>query len=73
MKVRLIGINEEDRYDHHAPTALTFPPPRARKAIVARFEGCDGDVFTHLGLRVEQVDDFRIGDEYTLHLEHVKK
>ena len=73
MKVRLIGINEDVHFDDRG----TFPdgtplPPVPSKITVARLANV-GEYRGELVVPYEMVRGAEIGDEFTLHLERVKK
>lgn len=79
MKVRLVGMHEETRYKL-GEVRLGMSEPEQRpvesieeKFVVARLEYPHGDIHHSISVPVEMVRGAEIGDEFTLHLERVKK
>jgi hypothetical protein len=74
MKVRLIAISEETHYELSALKADTAEPipleSTEKKYVLARLVGEYGG---EVCVPAEMVRGYEIGDEFTLHLERVRK
>lgn len=77
MKLRLTGIYEENRFPPTYASSGSAPaimPPPSQKVVIAQLQHMPSSPLEiHLNVPGELVGDAKIGDEFTLHLERVKK